>query len=569
MDKHISLAWELGYEGQELRDYLKRQQDLEREERLAQREYEREKREADQKEKDRELEKLRIEAEKMKIEAACKDKDKEMEMEKLKIEAEVELKKIEAETTSHPWGPKEKSSNPRSPKLPYFDEHTNKMDSYLTRFESYALSNKWDPSMWASYLSALLKGRALEVFVRLSSDDQSDYGQIKEALLTNFDLTERSFRKKFRDCRPEKAETFRQFSGRLASYLDKWLGLAKVEKTYEAVCDFLARDQFLDCCSHELYLYLKPKTFKVLGELAHEADLFADAKGGVPLCITKGRQESKDVGQAQPKVEPKQDQRPVVKCKICGKPHPTYKCWNNPDNKKVVSSAEFDSQYRGDNSNWGQDRNFGQVDQRDNHNNNYRTDHQVNFCKIGSSDVGKGQAKFSSPNSSMGGLPHKDSKGTCHFPRSRLPTAIGTVNGKEVRVLRDTGCTGVVVRRSLVSDGQMLNKQSGVTLINNYKQRCHMARINIDCPFFRGNTDALCIDDPAHDIVIGNIEGSKFPDMTHFSSGVFKNKRSKKSRKNRKIKVADKFIRQNRQELVLKQASDVKLREIRRKGRVW
>ena len=42
--------------------------------------------------------------------------------------------------------------------------------------------------MWASYLSALLKGHALEVFVRLSKDDQSDYGQIKEALLTNLTL---------------------------------------------------------------------------------------------------------------------------------------------------------------------------------------------------------------------------------------------------------------------------------------------------------------------------------------------------------------------------------------------
>ena len=469
MDKHISLARELGYEGQELRDYLKRQQDLEREERLAQREYEKEKREAEQKDKereekdkereqkdkereqkekdreqkdkDRELEKLRIEAEKLKIEAARKDKEMEMEKEIAlkKIEAEVELKKIEAETTSHPWGPKEKSSNPRSPKLPYFDEHTDKMDSYLTRFESYALSNKWDPSMWASYLSALLKGRALEVFVRLSRDDQSDYGQIKEALLTNFDLTERSFRKKFRDCRPEKAETFRQFSGRLASYLDKWLGLAKVEKTYEAVCDFLARDQFLDCCSHELYLYLKPKPFKAIDELAHEADLFADAKGGVPLCISKGQHKSRGVDQAQPKVEPKQDQRPVVKCKFCGKPHPSHKCWNNPDNKRVAYSAQFDSQYRGDNSYKDQDRNRGRVDQHDNRYDydNYRTDHQVNFCKIDnkSLDVGKG-------------LPRKDSKGTCHFPRSRLPTAIGTVNGKEVRVLRDTGCTGVVVRRS-------------------------------------------------------------------------------------------------------------------------
>ena len=511
--------------------------------------------------KDKELEKLKIEAARM---------DKEIQMEKevalKKIEAEVELKKIEAETTSHPWGPKEKSSNPRSPKLPYFDLHTDKIDSYLSRFESYALSNKWDPSMWASYLSALFKERALEVFVRLSRDDQLDYGQIKEALLTNFDLTKRSFRKKFRDGRPEKAETFRQFSGRLASYLDKWLGLAKVEKTYEAVFDFLARDQFLDCCSHELYLYLKPKPFKVLAELAHEADLFADARGGVPFCVSKGQHKSKSVDQVQSKVEPNQDQRPVVKCKICGKPHPTYKCWNNPDNKKVASSAEFDSQYtyRGDNSNWGQDRNRGRVDQRDSHyaNNNYRTDHQVNFCKIESLDVDKGQAKFSS---STKGLPSKDSKGTCHFPRSSLPTAVGTVNGKEVRVLRDTGRTGVVVRRSLVSDGQMLNKQSGVTLINNYKQRCPVARINIDCPFFRGSTDALCIDDPAHDLVIGNIEGSKFPDMTHFSSGVNRNKRPKNRRKNRKVKVADKFIRQHRQELVLKQASDIKLKEIRRR----
>ena len=105
-----------------------------------------------------------LEFEKMKIKAEQRDKDreatqrvkyKEMEMEKLKFEAKVELKKLEAETTSHPWWPKEKSSNPMSPKLPYFDEHTDKMDSYLTRFESYAISNKWGPSMWAGNLSAL------------------------------------------------------------------------------------------------------------------------------------------------------------------------------------------------------------------------------------------------------------------------------------------------------------------------------------------------------------------------------------------------------------------------------
>ena len=73
MDKHISLARELGYEGQELRDYLKRQQDLEREERLAQREYEREKREAKQKDKEREQKEKDPESEKIKIEAVRKE----------------------------------------------------------------------------------------------------------------------------------------------------------------------------------------------------------------------------------------------------------------------------------------------------------------------------------------------------------------------------------------------------------------------------------------------------------------------------------------------------------------
>ena len=70
------------------------------------------------------------------------------------------------------------------------------------------------------------------------------------------------------------------------------------------------------------------------------------------MYIAKGQHESKHVDQVQPKVEPKQDQRPVVKCKICGKPHPTHKFWNSPDNKRVAYSAEFDSQLKGGNSNW-------------------------------------------------------------------------------------------------------------------------------------------------------------------------------------------------------------------------
>ena len=114
-----------------------------------------------------------------------------------------------------------KLAHARDAKLSYLEESRDKMDSYLSRFEKYATANKWDQSVWAAYLSALLKGRALDVYGRLSTEDAADYDKLKDALLKNFGMTERGFRKKFRYGRPESSETFIQFSSRLRSYLDK------------------------------------------------------------------------------------------------------------------------------------------------------------------------------------------------------------------------------------------------------------------------------------------------------------------------------------------------------------
>ena len=89
---------------------------------------------------------------------------------------------------------------------------------------------------------------------------------------------------------------------------------------------------------------------------------------------------------------------------------------------------------------------------------------------------------------------------------------------KKVIALRDTGCTRCVVRRSLVSSDQLQGKESDVTLIDESTQRYPLAMVKIDCPFFTGKTEALCIDDTLYDLVIGNIDGSKPPDMSHFSA---------------------------------------------------
>ena len=72
-------------------------------------------------------------------------------------------------------------------------------------------------------------------------------------------------------------------------------------------------------------------------------------------------------------------------------------------------------------------------------------------------------------------------EGVCY---SRLLTAEGTVNGRKVEVLRDTGCTCFTVKRSLVSADQLIGKESYVTLIDETTQRYPLAVIDVDCPFF-------------------------------------------------------------------------------------
>ncbi|KAL3865935.1 hypothetical protein ACJMK2_043280 [Sinanodonta woodiana] len=83
--------------------------------------------------------------------------------------------------------------------------------------------------------------------------------------------------------------------------------------------------------------------------------------------------------------------------------------------------------------------------------------------------------------------------GTCLFSEARVPTATNTANRQTVTALHDTGCTGVVVKRSLVREDQML-----------------------ETPFLTGTTEAMCMENPIYDLTIGNVDGSRLPTISDF-----------------------------------------------------
>ena len=214
-------AEDIGFEGKEILEYIKEQQKLDREERAAWRE---ERKRADEAEEKRRADEIRF----AQIEAAKEQAKIEAAKEQAKLEAEKELKIKEMElqaqaqvTASSATTPPPRNKDAKSPKLPSFIDEKDELDSYLLRFERYAENASWEKDTWAIKLSALLTGRAMNVYTRMSDADASDYDKLKKALLTRYNYTEDGYRKRFREAMPETEETPDQFVIRLKNYLAK------------------------------------------------------------------------------------------------------------------------------------------------------------------------------------------------------------------------------------------------------------------------------------------------------------------------------------------------------------
>ena len=174
MEKFIKIGKDLGREGDTLLQFAERKEAeaIGREERNKERELRKLEIEADAENKRLEAENKRLEADKEKQRLEAENKRLEADKEKQRLEAveaekrrahELEMKRLELSVAT-PGTPQEPRSDQsaRAPKLPAFNENTDKMDAYLERFESFAKNNKWQEDVWATRLSALMTGKSLD-----------------------------------------------------------------------------------------------------------------------------------------------------------------------------------------------------------------------------------------------------------------------------------------------------------------------------------------------------------------------------------------------------------------------
>ena len=141
--------------------------------------------------------------------------------------------------------PSDREDRAKAPKLPSFVDGKDDLEAYPQRFERFAETAKWNKIGWASKPSALLSGRAPEVYSHLSEEAAKDYDKVKIALMKGYDPTKDGHRRKFRASKPEADE---QFIVRLDRYLLRWLEPSDTDQTLGGPKDLIVKEQFIDPC---------------------------------------------------------------------------------------------------------------------------------------------------------------------------------------------------------------------------------------------------------------------------------------------------------------------------------
>src|ERR1700733_1268182 len=485
----------MGLTGESLLDFVTKQQAAERDERAIEREV---KKEREEKNRLLEMEKLRRD-------------QKELEVREL----EAGKKKPEKEVFS--WDTSfDKKYQIKGPKMPPFEEGKDNMDSYIQRFERYAEVQQWHRREWAIFLSALLKGRALDVYSRLPPDKATDYDYLKDALLKRFQLTEDGFRLKFRSVKAELGETPSQFLARLESYLLRWMSLAKVETSFEGLRDLILREQYINTCPSYLAVILKELAPSTLDDLASLAEKYLEAhvhevRSDKGFVEEESRSGFRQFGGSKQSPQQRTSGR---RCFICGKEnHISTNCFYKHKAGSLSAngfrSGPSDVEYR--------NREEAQMTSSVSGYGVFSGgEQQQRRAATSGSEVAqclehRGGAVVANEVQLVCGCKLPVVACTKHTREHSMPVADGLLGDTKVKVLRDTGCSAVVVKIDLVTQEQLTGEYTTCVLIDGTVRRVPIAVIDLATPYFTGKVRALCMKKPLYDVVVGNIPGAKQP----------------------------------------------------------
>jgi hypothetical protein len=92
-----------------------------------------------------------------------------------------------------------------------------------------------------------------------------------------------------------------------------------------------------------------------------------------------------------------------------------------------------------------------------------------------------------------------------------MPVLKGMFNQREAKTLLDTGCSSVVVRAGLVDPTSFTGESHMCFLIDGTVRHFPIAKIKVQTPYYIGDVEAMCMENPVYDLIIGNVPGARDP----------------------------------------------------------
>ena len=513
LTKFLEVGSKMGLTGKALLDFVEKRENAAREDlkqkEIRENEKEKEKIERDERNKEREIKKKTLELE----------YEKEQTLLKIQLaDKEIELAKISA-AAKKDKGVVSSDIKAKLPKLPAFCDGKDNMDAYLKRFERFAVNAKWPAEEWATNLSTLLQGKALDVYSRLSVDDANNYDALRDALLKRYQLTEEGFRQKFRNSKQEAGETAGQFVIRLNNYLTRWMELGKVPETFHGLKDLLLREQFLSVSQKSLVLFLKERKIKSIDEMIELAEQYMEAHAvsdnvyRSPNLNKVEKSETMKRPSISPLVQEGKGQIREYKerhCYGCGKSDhfikmcPFKASRPNVSTKAAVLETEVET---GDQRRESEETTSisGEISSK-----------TVATCIV-TPVTETGLSTFASlgvetyskyiNDVPLANISQQESSFVKDRYSNKMPVKEGYVGKAKVTVLRDSGCNSAIIRESLTQKEQLTGNTVVCTLADGTRKKFPVAIINVDTPYYKGTVEALCMPEPVYDLVLGNIDG--------------------------------------------------------------
>lgn len=382
----------------------------------------------------------------------------------------------------------------------HFDNNAENLDAFVNRFEAIAKSYELPTKLWAIEFSKALQGTALQIYELLDTESKMDYDCLIQALRKRFGITEGSYRKLFRNSRPEENERLSDFVLRLKHYLKSWLQKSGLPATYEGLFELMVSQAFYQSLSKPVQTFLRENGKMSLEELITKAQNYVDAHPGGSFDRTKPNvgKNGQNMKSNKPRDEDKEhvvsrqnvtnhgqkaqnsftnERGSRIKCFRCGKiGHKSFDCKQQTDNKTEK---------------WNRDATIPKTAACqiiDNHANNGSSDKV-----IGGDDIFPTVAVTCNGNQEI------------FLHDLKYPfKGKALIDGQSVTYMRDTGSTLTIVQDKFVKNDQFTGNKISVLLADRCVRYLPEAKVHISCPCFNGNIKVLVMENPVYPLIIGN-----------------------------------------------------------------